>query len=301
MGKLDGINIHHTDQFHKKNEDIDMKGRRIDNIKTVCMNDNTTNLKYAINMECLLNYTTLQLSETLFWEYYQQASAFYHFTIGNSNELTYDANLKVSKLFDQSLSQDHAQQSTTNLQPTLCTKANRREKRYFLEFDGSGQRMISNIDLNPAAGEPDIVNVFVVYNISSLTNSSHWTRGGGASWATIMAHLTNLFSPQGDLIVSGTVNDHIVIGQNTTNGRSPIAQYQSKGSAGQLNTWIALSVHWNISSEKSYVYCNGKKLCEFTARSSVGSTTMTFGDINPNEIAPFHGKIGLFCFIRLVG
>ena len=29
MGKLDGINIyHHTDEFHKKNEDINMNGKK---------------------------------------------------------------------------------------------------------------------------------------------------------------------------------------------------------------------------------------------------------------------------------
>ena len=112
MGIFDGTNkFHHTaDEYHKKRENIDMDNRRIDNLKTICLTDNTNNLKYAINMECLLNYVTVQLSETLFWEYYQKATAFYKIDTGNSHEVTYDPTTrKVSKLFDQSLSQDNAE------------------------------------------------------------------------------------------------------------------------------------------------------------------------------------------------
>ena len=99
-----------------------MNGRRIDNLKTVCMTNSISNLKYAINMECLLNYTYTQLSEALFWEYYQKADAFYHLPTSNNHEVTFDPTTrKVSKLFDQSLSQDNASQTTSSLQPTICT------------------------------------------------------------------------------------------------------------------------------------------------------------------------------------
>ena len=296
MGKLDGININHTDQYHKKNEDIDMKGRRIDNLKTICMTDNTSNLKYAINMECLLNYTTLQLSETLFWEYYQGVTAFYKIDTANSHEVTFDSTRNVSKLFDQSLSQDHAVQTTYNLQPALSTKTARINKRYYLEFNGN-QRMISDINLNPANGEEDIVNVFIVYNISSFSGS-YWCRCGLCGHDDSAFDKFIAFSTHGDLIVSGTVNDHIVVGQNTTNGRQVIAPYKTKANAGELNKWICLSVHWNIPSETSYVYCNGKKLTNFSARTSVGSTQMTFGDLNPSGIAPFYGKIACFLLYK---
>ena len=36
--------------FIKKHENIDMQGKRIDNLKTICMTDSITNLKYAINI-----------------------------------------------------------------------------------------------------------------------------------------------------------------------------------------------------------------------------------------------------------
>ena len=247
------------------------------------MTDNIKNLKYAINMKCLLIYTYTQLSETLFWEYYQRADAFYKIDTANSHELNFDATRNVSKIFDQSLSQDHAEQTTYNLQPTLCTKANRINKRYYLEFNG--QRIISNIDLNAASGKEDIVNVFIVYNLSSFSGT-YWCRCGLFGHDNGGFDKFIAFSPQGDLIVSGATNDHIVIGQNTTNGRSPISDYQTKANAGELNKWICLSIHWNIPTETSYVYCNGKKLTDFTSRSSIGSTQVTFADLNPNGIAP---------------
>ena len=90
MGNFDGAHTSHNDEFHKKRENINMHGRSIDNLKTICMNE-STNLRYAINMECLLNYTYMQLSETLFWEYYQQATAFYKIDTANSHEVTFDS------------------------------------------------------------------------------------------------------------------------------------------------------------------------------------------------------------------
>ena len=157
--------------------------------------------------------------------------------------------------------------------------------------------MISDINLNVNAGEEDIVNVFIVYNIS-LFSGTYWCRCGLFGHDNGQFDKFVAFSPQGDLIISGTINDHIVIGKNNTNGRSPIADYKSKANAGELNKWICLSVHWNISSEKSYVYCNGKKLTDFTSRTSVGSTQMTFGDLNPNSIAPFYGQIASFLLYK---
>ena len=139
MGHLDGIDkIHHSDVYHKKREDINMHGRSINNLKASCVNQ-STNLKYSVNMECLLNYSYLQLSETLFWKYYQMSTAFYRINISSSHEVIFDSSTrKVSKLFDQSLSQDDAAQTTASLQPTWCNKANRINNRYYLQFNCRG-------------------------------------------------------------------------------------------------------------------------------------------------------------------
>ena len=106
------------------------------------------------------------------------------------------------------------------------------------------------------------------------------------------------FSPNGDLIVSGTTNDHIVIGQNSTNGRSPIAPYKTKANAGELNKWVCLSVHWILPSETSYMYFNGKKLAIFTSRTSLGSVQLTFDDINTSGIASLYGHISYFLLYK---
>ena len=128
---------------------------------------------------------------------------------------------KVSKLYDQSLYENHSEQTTSANQPTLCTSAFRLNNRYYLNFNGS-QRMLSNIDLNVASGGLDIANVFIVYKLISYTGT-YWTRNG------LFGHDNGGFDkfvsigPSGDLIVADAVNDHIVIGPHTVNGRTPIA------------------------------------------------------------------------------
>ena len=298
MGVHDGSHKieNSNDKYIKKREDIDMHNRRIDNLKTICMTNSTNNLKYAINMECLINYTIISLSETLFWEYYQQATAFYKIDTANSHEVTFDSVRSVSKLFDQSLSGDNAEQTTYNLQPTICTKANRINNRYYLEFNGS-QRMISDINLNVQTGQEDIVNVFIVYKLNSF-NTSYWTTNGLCGQDAMGFHRFLSFSHYGDLIISSTVNDMTVIGKNTTNGRSPISDYKNKANAGETGKWICLSCHWNIPSETSYVCCNGKMIGEFNSVSRQGSTQTTFGDINPLGKAGLNGKISAFILYK---
>ena len=295
MGKLDGINIYHTDQYHKINEDINMNGKRIDNLKTICMSDNTTNLKYAINMECLLNYTYTQISETIFWEQYQRCDAFYHFPTSNTHELTFDTSTrKVSKIYDQSLSQDDAYQSDMLKQPTICSKANRINKRYYIQFTGS-ERLLSDIDLNPGVGNDDIVNVFIVYKLNSIP-THYWVNGlmghDDGGYDRFIGLYTN------NLIISGTVNNFINSGTGVVNGYQPHAPFKNKANSSALNVWICLSVHWNVASEKSFVYINGQEICQFTSRVSQGSNKLTIGDLDPNGISAMDGGIAAFLLYK---
>ena len=205
---------------------------------------------------------------------------------------------KISKLYDQSLYENHAEQTTTANQPDLCSPAFRINNRYYLNFNGS-QRMISNIDLNVAAGGQDIVNIFIVYKLISFTGT-YWTRNGLFGHDNAGFDKFVSFGPSGDLIVAGATNDHIVIGTNFVNGRSPIANYQTKANAGELNKWYCLSIHWNVpvGANKSSVWSNGKKLCDFTARTSAGSNQMTFGDLNPTGVAGLNGSIAFFALYK---
>ena len=117
-------------------------------------------------------------------------------------------------------------------------------------FDGSkNQRMISNVYIYPASsGQDDIVNIFIVYKLLSF-GGSYWTRCGLFGHDTSNFKKFVIFSPQGDLIIAETANDHIVIGaENTVNGRSTIAGYKTNANSRELNKWICLCVHWNLVS-----------------------------------------------------
>ena len=296
MGVHDGGHIlNSNDQYIKKRENIDMYNRSIDNLKTICMTNSTNNLKYAINMECLLNYSYTQLCQTIFWELYQNASAFYHFPTSNSHELTYDITTrKVSNIFDQSLSQDDAYQTDMAKQPTICSKANRVNKRYYIEFTGS-ERLLSDIDLNPAVGADDIVNIFIVYKLNTIP-THYWVNGlfghDNSGYDKFIGLYTN------NLIISGTVNNFINIGTGVVNGYQSHAPFKNKANASALNAWICLSVHWNVATEKSFVYINGQKICEFTSRVSAGSNKLTIGDLNPSGVSGLDGSIATFLLYK---
>ena len=297
MGVHDGSHKieNSNDQYIKKREDIDMHNRRIDNLKTICMTNSTSNLNFAINMNCLLNYSFTRLCQTLMWEYYQQSNSFYNFPTGNSHELTYDSvTRKVSKIFDQSLSQDDAYQSDMSKMPVICNKNNRINNRYYIEFTGS-ERLLSDIDLNPAVGADDIVNIFIVYKLNTIP-THYWVNGlfghDNSGYDKFIGLYTN------NLIISGTVNNFINIGSGVVNGYQPHAPFKNKANASVLNVWICLSVHWNVATEKSFVYINGQKICEFTSRVSAGSNKLTIGDLNPSGVSGLDGSIATFLLYK---
>ena len=115
----------------------------------------------------------VNLSETLFWEYYTKyASSTYRFDRGSNNsELVYNSTTrKVSKTIDQSLQENDAVQNTVSFQPTICTKSEKVGNRYFLKFD-RGQGIVSDINLNAVTGEKDLVNIFIVYRIMAYLDT----------------------------------------------------------------------------------------------------------------------------------
>ena len=204
------------------------------------------------------------------------------------------ATRKVSRLYDQTLSENHAEQTTTAAQPTLVASVNRINNRYYINFTSS-QRMVSSINLNVASGGQDIVNIFIVYKFNSF-NGAYWLRNGLVGHDNLGYDKFVAFGPSEDLVVSGTTNDHIIIGVNNVGSKTAIAPYQTKANASELNKWCCLSIHWNVpaGANKSTVWCNRKKLCDFTATTSPGSNQMTFGDLNPSGIAGLDGSIAFF-------
>ena len=242
----------------------------------------------------------VNLSETLFREYYiKYASSIYKFDRGSNNsELVYNCTTrKVSTTIHQALQENDAAQNTLNFQPTICTKSEKVGNRYFLKFNG-GQGMVSSINLNTVSEENDIRNIFIVYKIKAYDANNYWTRNGLFGHDDGGFDKFVSFSPNSDLIVSDTTNNYIIIGSNPILTKQPIAPYKNKANAGVINKWICLSIHWDNyttpAAGASKVYCNGQKLTDFQSRSSVGSTKMTFGDINISGIAPFKGDISFF-------
>lgn len=245
--------------------------------------------------------TLVRLSETLFWESYQTAECLYKIDRGLTTEITMNnSKRKVSNLYDQSLKENNSQQTDDAKKPVLCNKAEKINYRYFLKFDGT-KRMLSDINLNPKSGASDIVNIFIVYKINSFAgNPSYPFRNGlfghdNGGWDKFIC-----FGINGDLVIGGTTNNNIVVGSNKVNNKTPIADYKAKANAGDINKWCSLSSHWDVpgGNNASEVWCNGKKLTDFTSRSTTGSNQLTFGDLNPNGIIGLQGDIGFFCLYK---
>ena len=279
--------------------DLDLNNHKIINLDDPLNEGDACNKRSLNIVETKLNDLSSNLSETLFWERYQLADCLYKIDRGSPSEVTFDNSTRaVSDLFDQSLKENDANQATQATKPILCTKAEKNNYRYYLKFDGS-KRMLSNINLNPGSGQADIVNVFIVYRLNSYTGS-YAVRNGlfghdNGGYDKFIA-----FSPTGHLLVSGTTNQHIVIGPSSFNSKNATAPYQSKANAGELNKWICLSIHWDVpgGNNASETWCNGKKLANFTARTSQGSTDMTFGDLNSSGTAGLKGNIAFFCLYK---
>lgn len=219
-----------------------------------------TNLEHQMPSIIASNVNS-KLSETLFWESRQNAQCLYKIDRALATEVTYDNSTRlVTYLYDQSVKENHAQQTTSANQPIVCTKAEKINYRYFLKFDGT-KRMLSNINLNPASGVQDIVNIFIVYHLNSYTGS-YVVRNGLFGHDDVGWDKFVCFSPDKSLIVSGTTNNYIVVGSTAYSGTNPIAPYKTKANAGELNKWVCLSIHWNVTAgnNASKIWCNGKKL-----------------------------------------
>ena len=189
----------------KMSGDIDMSLWRIKNIPALIFDYDVISkavLEQIYFSKCvkISNYK-VNLSETLFWEYYKKyATSIYRFDRGSNNsELEYNSTTrKLSRTIDQSLQQNGALQNTSNLQPIISTKSEKAGNRYFLKFDGT-QRMISDNNLNLVSGEKDIANIFIVYRIKAYDANTYWTRNGLFGHDDGGFDKFVSFSPNGDL------------------------------------------------------------------------------------------------------
>ena len=221
----------------------------------------------------------------------ENAECLYSVERGTKEEVFFGSSTRaISTLLDQTLSGLNATQANSTLRAKLSTTKN--AKRFYFTFDGS-KRMLSNINLNPATGANDIVHVFILFRLKTHSGSNQYFRNGlfghdNGGWDKFVS-----FNPKNNnnLIISGTQNQKIEVGRN---------DWQTKANATELNKWCCMSIHWDVpaGANKSSCWVNGKKVKAFTARTSPGSTRMTFGDLDPNGVAGLNGDIQLFLLYK---
>ena len=259
--------------------------------------------KITVNDSHLTNHIQNTFSDLYIDEYFKNyANCMYK--IDKDLELIFDSSTrKISKLKDNTLYELDANQNTVSNQPKLCTKSNKINNRYHIEFNSvNSERMISQIDLNPGTNQQDIVNIFIVYKLKSRSSVNYWVNNGlfghdNGGFDKFVCFGQNGTNGEESLMIAGINGlDVITIGPHGISGYNPIAGYKTNANAGELNKWICLSIHWDVpgSTNKSSVWCNNQQLALFTAGTSQGSTQMTFGDIDPGGIAPLDGSIAFF-------
>ena len=201
---------------------------------------------------------------------------------------------KVETIYDKSNEESDATQTDASKRPTVCTKAEKHNGRYFLKFSGT-QKMISQVDLNN-----DAVNVFIVYRMTSSNSPNFWVNGlfghDNLGYDKFVAHSGS------NIVISGADSAHncVYLGPaSSLNDFLSLGDY-SENDLGELNKWHCLSVHWDNKSspktEKSKIYWNRKHMGDFTADNRTGNNTTVFGGLDPTtDVAPLNGNIAFFC------
>ena len=220
--------------------------------------------------------------ETIILNELKESTGFYKIDRANNNKLSFNRTTrKISNLYDQSLSQNDATQSNNNIKPKLCKKKNRVNNRYFVEFNG--RVFISDIDLSPSSGTPNITNFFVVYRLRGYDASINWLR----NCFFVQNDRFVGFSTIGDLVISNSTNTFMRIGA----ANDAVAPFKNKANAGLLNKWYSLSVHWyddgSSRTNKSSVYCNRVKLTNFTSTGLQLNKKMVIGALSYDDTTKF--------------
>ena len=252
-------------------------------------NDNHVVIKSQVGDIVRDSFLDLWVSEYL----RMYSSCTYQMDRSDSQNVKMDSSRKVETIYDKSNVESDANQTDSSKRPTLCTKVEKQNRRYFLKFSGS-QKMISQVDLNN-----DAVNVFVVYRLTSRP-LGYWNNGlfgiDNGGYDFFVAHSGS------NLVVSGAADPDkcVYVGPAASLQSFLKLNDYSENDLGELNKWHCLSVHWDnksvVKTEKSKIYWNKIHIGDFTADNRVGKNTTVFGGLNPStDIAPLNGNIAFFC------
>ena len=222
------------------------------------------------------------------------SSCTYQFDRADAQTVKMSSSRKAETIYDKSNEESDATQTDSSKRPTLCTKAEKYNGRYFLKFVGT-QKMVSQVNLNN-----DAVNVFIVYRMTSRNTQSFWTNAlvghDDGGYDKFVAYSGS------NLVISGAAipDKCVYIGPAASLQSFLTLGDYSENDLGELNVWHCLSVHWdnqsNPNTEKSKIYWNKKHIGDFTADNRIGKSTTVFGGLNPiNDIGPLNGNIAFFC------
>ena len=268
---------------------LNMNMKELFNLPDPTHANDAANKKYVdeAGINSILNMATPAYIDTFIKEY---ADCLYSVERGLKSEVVFSGSDRfVETLLDHTLSLVDANQTVLQQQPTLSTAKN--AKRLFLTFHGT-DRMISNLDLNDGK-----VSIFILFRLHEFDGPSPSFRNGlfghdNGGWDKFVCFTS---SSDRKLVIGGAEKDgsEVFSGMNTTVSSS---DWQTEANASELNKWCLLSVHWDVSAGAGGSSCwvNTKKIKSFRARTSPGSTQMTFGDLNPNGLAPLKGDVQLF-------
>ena len=297
-----GDKIEYTIDYHSSSEDLtdDFAFSINDDnhletstnlIIKAAVNDNHVVVKSQVSDIIRSAFLDLWVSEYL----RMYAKCVYEIDRVDGQNVKINSSRKVEKIYDKSNEESDATQTDASKRPSVCTKAEKHNGRYFSKFDGT-QKMISQVNLNN-----DAVNVFVVYKLNSRGSAqSYWNNG-------LFGHdnggFDKFLAPSAsNIVISGAAdpNKCVYVGpasslQNFLN----LGDY-SENDLGELNKWHCLSVHWdnksNPKTEKSKIYWNRKHIGDFTADNRTGGDKTVFGALNPSSnVAPLNGSIAFFC------
>ena len=123
------------------------------------------------------------------------------------------------------------------------------------------------MNLDTVTADKDIVNIFIVHRIKVCDVNTYWVRNSLFGHDDRGFDKFVGFSPNGDLVVSGTTNNYIIISSNPIQTKQPIAPFKTKANAGETNKWISLSINCDnyttpVAGARK-AYCNGQKLTDF--------------------------------------
>ena len=165
--------------------------------------------------------------------------------------------------------------------------------------------MISDSNINAITGKKDIIIIFIVYKLNSISGPNglkcalFGNDNGGYDKFICFANTVGTIK---SMIISGLESDWQVIGSDSYNYKYPYAAYKTKAKAGELNKWVCLSIHWDNyttpKTQESKLYINGQEICYFKSIDKTGDVKLILGDLKNSSYFPLDGSIAFFSVLK---